>query len=188
MRQPKPPIEPELQGAEGYPHCVGFEADAARLLLANRWAALATLDSDGPSASMVAYASEPDLSSLVLFLSGLSGHTRNLIEEPRVALVISEADPGTGDPQTLARLSVQGTAEVVERTAPEFDRTWQTYVARLPDAAPRIVLGDFSLFRVVVGEARYVGGFAQAGTISAERLSAAALDLDSIPRDPEPSY
>lgn len=153
------------------------ELDAARLVLGHRWAALATLGGDGPSASMVAYSPEPDLSSLVLFLSGLSEHTLNLIREPRVALVISETDPGIGDPQTLARLSVKGTAEMVERTAPEFESVWRTYIARLPDAAPRVVLGDFSLFRVVVGEARYVGGFAQASTIPAERLSAAALDL-----------
>ena len=127
---------------------------------------------------MVAYAAEPDLSSLLLFLSGLSEHTRNLISEPRVSLVISETDSGEGDPQTLARLTVKGTAEKVERSAPDFEDVWRTYVARLPDAAPRIVLGDFSLFRVVVATAHYVGGFAQAGTIPVERLSAAALEIN----------
>jgi hypothetical protein len=86
----------------------------------------------------------------------------------------SETDPRTGDPQRLARVS--GTAEIVERAAPEFEDVWQTYITRLPDAAPRIVLGDFWLFRVVVRDARYVGGFAQAGTISAARLSVAAVD------------
>ncbi len=152
------------------------ELEAARLVLAHRWAALATLGDDGPSASMVAYAPEPGLRNLVLFVSGLSEHTRNLIKEPRAALVISEIDSGTGDPQTLARLSVKGTAAMVERAAPEFDEVWRTYIARLPDAAPRIVLRDFSLFRIVVEEARYVGGFAQAGTIPPARLSAATLD------------
>jgi len=128
---------------------------------------------------MVAYAPEPDLSSLVLFLSGLSAHTRNLLADRRITLVISEDDPGVGDPQTLARVSVRGTAEMVERTAPHFEDVWQTYVGRLPDAAPRIVLGDFWLFRVVVREARYVGGFAEAGTIPAERLTAAAHHSDT---------
>ncbi|MDH3540344.1 MAG: pyridoxamine 5'-phosphate oxidase family protein [Acidimicrobiia bacterium] len=155
-----------------------WELDAARLVLAHRWAALATLGDDGPAASMVAYAPELDLSSLVLFLSGLSHHTGNLIAEPRTALVISESDPGTGDPQTLARLSVKGTAEMVDRSSTAFDGAWQTYVARLPDAAPRIVLGDFSLFRVRLVSAHYVGGFAQAGTIPMGRLSAAALEAN----------
>jgi len=151
----------------------GSELHAARLVMAQRWAALATRGDEWPSASMVAYAPAPDLASLVLFLSSLSQHTRNLIREPRVALVISEPDLGTGDPQTLPRLSIRGTAEVVERSSPEFEEVWRTYVAWLPDAAPRLMLGDFSLFRVVIGEARYVGGFAQARTIPAERLSAA---------------
>ena len=155
-----------------------FELEAARLVKTHRWAALATLGEDGPAASMVAYAPLRDLSSLVLFLSGLSEHTRNLVDEPQISLVISETDPGTGDPQTLARVSITGTAQMIERTSPEFEETWQVYTDRLPDAGPRIVLGDFSLFRVVVKEARYVGGFAQAGTIPIERLTVAALEAE----------
>lgn len=157
----------------------GFELGAARLLMAHRWAALATLGEDGPEASMVAYAPAPDAGSLVLFLSGLSAHTRNLITEPRVSLVISEPDPGDGDPQTLARLSIKGTAGIVERTAPDFESVWHTYVSWLPDAAPRLALGDFALFRIVIHEARYVGGFARAGTIPVQRLAAAAGELES---------
>lgn len=154
-----------------------LETAAARLLLGHRWAALATLGDDGPASSMVAYAPAIDLTSVLMFLSGLSEHTRNLIAHPQVALVVSEADPGSGDPQTLARLSVKGTAEVIERTAPEFETVWRTYVGHLPDAAPRIALGDFFLVRVIMRESRYVGGFAQAGTIPVGRLSAAAIEL-----------
>ncbi|NNC92168.1 MAG: pyridoxamine 5'-phosphate oxidase [Acidimicrobiia bacterium] len=157
----------------------GTELNAVRLVRAQRWAALATLTDEGPSASMVAYAAEPDLSSLLLFLSGLSEHTRNLVNEPRVSLVISETDSGEGDPQTLPRLSVKGAAQVVDRKSPEFEEAWRTYVTRLPAAGPRIVLGDFSLFRVAIASAHYVGGFAQAGTIPPERLAAAAAELDS---------
>ncbi|MBT8194214.1 MAG: pyridoxamine 5'-phosphate oxidase family protein [Acidimicrobiia bacterium] len=153
-----------------------MELDAARMLLGNRWAAMATLGSDGPSASMVAYATEPDLTSLLLFLSGLSEHTRNLLAEPRLSLVISEADPGNDDPQTLARVSIKGTAAKLERTDAEFEAAWRIYLDRLPDAAPRIMLADFSLFRIVLTTVRYVGGFAQAGTIPLDRLSAAAGD------------
>lgn len=157
------------------------ESHAVQLIFGHRWAALATVGNDGPSASMVAYAPAPDVASILLFLSGLSEHTRNLINEPRVALVVSDLDPGTGDPQTLARLSIKGMAEQVDRASPEFDRAWRTYVARFPEAGPRLALADFSLFRIVIGEARYVGGFAQAGTIPAARLSAAALELGEFP-------
>lgn len=153
-----------------------FESEAVQLLMSHRWSALATWGEDGPAASMVAYAPVPDLSSVLLFLSGLAEHTRNLLSEPRVALVVSATDQSVADPQTLARVTMKGTARVVERSSAEFADLWRTYVERLPDAAPRIALGDFLLFRVELSEARYVGGFAQAHTISAERLSAAALE------------
>jgi putative heme iron utilization protein len=155
-----------------------FELEAARLVIDRRWAALATQGDDGyPSASMVAYAWVRDLSNLLVFVSGLSEHTRNLIKEPRVALVISQDDTDTDDPQTLARVSVTGRDEVVERNSPEFADVWQMYIEQLPAAAPRIVLGDFLLIRIVVSEVRYVGGFAQAHTIPAGRLSSAALEF-----------
>ena len=153
-----------------------MERDAVRMLQGNRWAALATLGEDGPTASMVAYAAESDLTSLLLFLSGLSEHTRNLLAEPRVSLVVSEPDSGSGDPQTLARLTVKGTAEQLERTDPNFETAWRTYLDRLPDAAPRIMLADFSLVRITLTTVRFVGGFAQAGTIPVDRLTAAAVD------------
>jgi putative heme iron utilization protein len=153
-------------------------ADAARLITTHRWAAMATIGPDGPAASMVAYAFEPDLRGLVLFLSRLSAHTRNLINDARVALVVSEDDPWTGDAQTLARVSLTGTARHFERTDPEFAPLWRIYEARLPDATPRLALGDFSIFRVVIESARYVGGFARAATIPADRLSAAVVELE----------
>lgn len=156
-----------------------FELEAARLVMNHRWAALATLGPSGPLASMVAYSTNRDVSRVGLFLSSLSEHTRNLVNEPRVSLVVSEIDPGIGDPQTLARVSLRGTAEVVERTSPEFEDVWRSHIDRLPEAAPRLVLGDFSVIQIVVDDAHYVGGFAQASTIPAERLSAAALEFET---------
>ncbi len=126
---------------------------------------------------MVAYAPERGLRSLLLFLSTLSEHTRNLMLEPRVALVISEPDPSIGDPQTLARLSVKGTVHIVERTSPELEAAWRTYVGCFPAAASRRVLGDFFLFRLTIVQARYVAGLGQARTIAAPELSAAGLKL-----------
>src|SRR3990170_6844208 len=72
-----------------------FELHAARLLSAHRWAALATLGRGWPICLDGSYAPEPDPGSLVQFLSSLSERTRNLINERRVSLVISETDPVT---------------------------------------------------------------------------------------------
>jgi putative heme iron utilization protein len=159
------------------PSATPAESAAARLILDGRWAALATSTPDGPLASMVAYAPEPDLRGLFLFLSSLSEHTRNLIRDPRVSLVVTEPDSGTGDPQTVARVGIRGTAGTIDRSEPAFEASWRTYVSRFPHAAPRLGLRDFSLFGIAIEEARYVGGFARAATIPGERLSSAAEQL-----------
>jgi putative heme iron utilization protein len=151
--------------------------DIARLVLKQRWGALATLDSGAPLASMVAYAPERDLGGLLLFLSGLSVHTQNLLADPRASLAVSEPDSGTGDPQTLPRVSLQGAVTVVARESAGFGPAWGIYVERFPDAAPRLELGDFLLFRLAPAEARYVGGFARATRLSGEDLREAARAL-----------
>ena len=83
-----------------------IQIEIARLVLSKRWGALATLNDGAPLASMVAYAPEPEIAGILMFLSGLSAHTRNLLDDPRCSLVVTEADPGKGDPQTLPRVSL----------------------------------------------------------------------------------
>lgn len=151
--------------------------EIARLVLSQRWGALATLNDGAPLASMVAYAPEPGLAGLLLFLSGLSLHTRNLTADPRTSLVVGQPDPGTGDPQTLPRVSLQGRALEISREAQEFGTAWGHYVARFPEAAPRLNLGDFMLLRLIVDEARYVGGFARAVTLDGDELREAGRAL-----------
>jgi putative heme iron utilization protein len=122
---------------------------------------------------MVAYAVEPGLRGLLVFVSMLSEHTRDLLTDPRASLVVSAPDPGEGDPQTLARVSLEGVAHEVSRHDPGFAGAWAVYVGRFPDAAPRIALTDFLL---IPERARYVGGFARAATYTGEELSAALAE------------
>ncbi|MDF1597116.1 MAG: pyridoxamine 5'-phosphate oxidase family protein [Acidimicrobiia bacterium] len=151
--------------------------EAVQLILAGRWAALATTGDRGPLASMVSYAPEPGLQGLLMFLSRLARHTRNLAIEPSASLAISMPDrPDVIDPQTLPRVSVQGPVEPIERADPAFTRAWSIYVERLPTAAPRLQLGDFTLFRLIPEDVRYVGGFAAARTIRGDALRAATVD------------
>lgn len=149
--------------------------EAVRLIRDQRWAALATVDGGVPVASMVAYAPEPELGGLLLFLSGLARHTRSLRAEPRACLVVSEPDPGEGDPQLLPRVSIEGEFVEVPRDGNDFEDLWSLYVGRFPEAAPRLALADFALFRLLPTRIRWVGGFAQAVTLDADRLRKAAL-------------
>jgi len=142
-----------------------------QVLLEQRWAALATLDDAGlPSVSFVAYAPEPDRAGCVVHISRLAAHTRHLLVRPQAALGITEADGGRGDPQLLARVSLQGQVEEIPRGSAEYDAARTRYVARLPQAAQLFGFGDFVLLRLRADTVRYVGGFARAYTLTGEEL------------------
>ena len=147
---------------------------AVQMIRDFRWGALATTSEQGPMASMVSYAVTPNL-DILMFLSRLARHTRNLDDNPVASLVVSGPDrPDVADPQTLPRVSVQGSVVPIPREDPEFESAWNTYVGRFPAAAPRLGLGDFNIYRLVPSEARYVGGFGAARTIKSDALREAA--------------
>lgn len=132
------------------------------LLQGARWGALATLGEEGPLASMVAYRVAPALDAVYLHLSTLAPHTGNLLARGAASLVVSEPDPGSGDPQTLARASVGGAVTEIPRDDPEYLEARARYLERLPDAEPLFGFGDFRLFRLAIERVHYVGGFARA--------------------------
>jgi len=146
----------------------------ARLVRGQRWAALATTTPEGPSASMVAFVAEPDFTGFLLHLSRLAAHTRHLAADARASLVITEQDPGEGDPQLLARLTVTGRVRPIVRDTPEWEAAKARYTARFPESEVRFGFGDFQLLRLVPESSRFVGGFAQARSPRPDDLRAAA--------------
>ncbi|GAB4295151.1 MAG: pyridoxamine 5'-phosphate oxidase family protein [Thiohalomonadaceae bacterium] len=142
-----------------------------RLLRQRRWAALATSAADGsPMASMVAYVPGDNAGCLYLHLSQLAAHTGNLLANGKAALVIGEEDNGSGDPQELARVTLQGQAVVVARDSEEYRHARERYLERLPASAQLFDFPDFLLFRLDVDSARFVGGFAQARRFDSDAL------------------
>lgn len=149
-------------------------ARLTRLLRGQRWACLGTQCDEGPYVSWVAFVAEEDFSALILHLSRLAKHTRNLEADPRVSLALSEADDGQGDPQQLARLTLQGMAAAVPSGHPDYERLKALYLARLPDAGMMFQFPDFSLYRFEPQRGRYVEGFASSHAVNAEKLKAAS--------------
>lgn len=130
-------------------------------------ATLATAVAGQPFAGLVTPAPAPDLSPL-LWLSTLSEHTRHLAADPRCALLFAGAPEGP-NPQTAPRVTVTGLAErVPEAEAAPLKARW---LARHPYAAPYADFADFALWRVRIGGALQVGGFARAERIRAAELA-----------------
>ncbi|HMQ13431.1 MAG TPA: pyridoxamine 5'-phosphate oxidase family protein, partial [Candidatus Competibacter phosphatis] len=121
-----------------------------------------------------AYVPEPDCSGFLLHLSTLSAHTRNLLAHPRAGLTISEPERDDEDPQTLARVTIQGEIATIPRDCPDYQSAALRYQERLPASVPRFAFGDFLLLRLIPVRVRFIGGFARAYTLDYDGLWAAA--------------
>lgn len=143
------------------------QAQALRDLLARQpVAALATLHDGEPAVSMVPCALLPE-GRFVIHVSALASHTADMRAHPEVALLITAPLAAGESPLALPRLSVRGRAEACPAGAPGHDDARTAYLARLPESAELFSFGDFSLFVISVLSARFVGGFAQARSLTA---------------------
>jgi heme iron utilization protein len=147
----------------------------ATLIRSQRVAALGTLREESPFVSMVAYAAEPDFGGFLLHLSRLAAHTRQLLAAPQSSLLICQPDDGRDDPQTLARITLAGTAAPIPAESAAYSAARACYLARLPSATPLFDFPGFMIFRFLPSEARYVGGFGRIYTLTPEHLRQAAL-------------
>ncbi len=70
--------------------------------------------------------------------------------DPRVSLLITEADDRRADPQTLARVSIRGMAEVFPRTHSSYAQVKRNYLERFPEAEQLFSLGDFNIWGILL--------------------------------------
>jgi len=144
------------------------------LLASRRTAALGTLDANDPAqpfVSMVPYALLPAQRGLVIHVSGLAAHTRNLLAHPRVSLMVmaGEAD---GEPvHALPRVTLDSLASVPGRDSPLWSAARTAYLTRFPEAEPMTTLGDFMFVLLTPTSARQVAGFGAARTVDADDLA-----------------
>jgi heme iron utilization protein len=157
------------------------------LLQEQRVAALGTLCEDGaPLVSMVPFAIEPDQACLVIHVSGLATHTRNLQSSPAVSLLVMRAE-AEGEPvHALPRVTLEGRAEVLVPASPAREACRAAYLARFPEAEPMTQLGNFMFMAIHVSAARQVAGFGSARSLDAQQLAqvlAGASDSKRTSRD-----
>jgi putative heme iron utilization protein len=124
-----------------------------KLLREGRSGALATLipGSGDPYCSLVNVATAADGTPLLL-ISRLAIHTKNILADPRVSLMIDERKEG--DPLQGARVMLMGTAAVSDD--PDVRRR---YLDRQPEAEMFAGFADFAFYRVTLKAAHLVAGF-----------------------------
>jgi hypothetical protein len=126
---------------------------AKKLLREGRSGALATLmaGTGDPYCSLVNVATAVDGSPLLL-LSKLALHTKNILADGRVSLMLDERKPG--DPLEGARVMLMGTIAATDDAAA---RT--AYLRRQPEAEMFAGFTDFAVYRIALSRAHLVAGF-----------------------------
>jgi nitroimidazol reductase NimA-like FMN-containing flavoprotein (pyridoxamine 5'-phosphate oxidase superfamily) len=146
------------------------EQTLARLIRETRIATLGTLHEGESNLAMVAYSFAEDFSAFYIHVSKLGKHTPDMENDPHVSLLIAETDDQRADPQTLARVSIRGTAEVLPRTDVGYTDVKNIYLERFPEAEQLFRLGDFNLWKIKPLGGRFVAGFARAFNLVPEVL------------------
>jgi heme iron utilization protein len=150
---------------------------ARSLLRRSRQGALATLmaGSGDPYCSLVNVASHPD-GSPILLISRLAVHTRNILADPRVSLMLDERAPG--DPLEGARIMLAGQAE--EASEGELDTLRRRYLNAHPSAENFANFKDFSFFRIRPSGAHLVAGFGRIVDLKPEQFLTDIADAGAL--------
>jgi putative heme iron utilization protein len=143
-------------------------ADLARSLLRrSRQGALATLmaNSGDPYCSLVNVASHAD-GSPILLISRLALHTKNILADARVSLMLDER--AEGDPLEGSRIMLAGRAE--EASGDQTAILRRRYLNAHPSAEVFVNFNDFSFFRIRPTTAHLVAGFGRIVDLTPEQF------------------
>ncbi len=140
---------------------------AKSLLRRSRQGALATLmaGSGDPYCSLVNVANHPD-GAPILLISRLALHTKNILGDSRVSLMLDER--ASGDPLEGSRIMLAGRAE--EASGDDAAILRRRYLNAHPSAEAFVNFKDFSFFRIQPSGAHLVAGFGRIVDLKSEQF------------------
>ena len=150
---------------------------ARSLLRRSRQGALATLmaGSGAPYCSLVNVASHPD-GSPILLISRLAVHTRNILADPRVSLMLDER--AGGDPLEGSRIMLAGRAE--QAASDDATILRRRYLNAHPSAEAFVDFADFSFFRIRPSGTHLVAGFGRIVDLEPEQFLTDISDAGAV--------
>jgi heme iron utilization protein len=151
---------------------------ARSLLRRSRQGALATLmtRSGDPYCSLVNVASHPD-GSPILLISRLALHTRNILADPRVSLMLDER--AEGDPLEGSRIMLAGRAEEAGG-GDDAAILRRRYLNAHSSAEVFVNFKDFSFFRIRPSGAHLVAGFGRIVDLTPEQFLTDISDAGAL--------
>lgn len=153
---------------------------ARQLMRTARSAALATLDSatGHPFASLVTVATDP-AGRPILLLSRLALHTRNLLQDARVSLLIDDRSASLNeDALGGSRLTLSGRIAAIPRE--EDAEMRRRFLARHPEAEGYAGFTDFDLYLLQPEIGHLVAGFGRINALGGADLLLDLSDAETL--------
>ncbi|MEI8361599.1 MAG: DUF2470 domain-containing protein [Betaproteobacteria bacterium] len=113
----------------------------------------------------------------VILISTIAEHTKNIIANPKVSLLVFSGDD---DLQANARLSIIGEAVRIDKDDVNLRSRYLRY---LPQAASYFEMHDFHFYRIEIAQIRYIAGFGKMGWVSKDQLAPDGIDKTKIATD-----
>lgn len=114
-----------------------------------------------PFGSITPYLVDHD-GSLLILISTLAEHTKNILHDPRVSLITHNQNDA--HIQAQGRVTMVGTAHMIE----DKNSVAIRYLRYFPEAAGYFEMHDFSFYRIVPQTLRFIGGFGKIHWVAAD--------------------
>jgi putative heme iron utilization protein len=101
----------------------------------------------------------------IILISSIAEHTKNIIENPKISLVVFAGDE---DLQANARLTLLGEAKIIDKSDADLRARYLRY---MPQAAGYFDMHDFAFYRIAIQHARYIAGFGKMGWMDEQALN-----------------
>ena len=144
----------------------------ARLIENMRSLQLSTVDTDGiPYCGYTPFLHQAP-NNFYIFVSQLAAHTRHLLANPTVAIMIIADEQSTSQIFARTRVTYICKAERLAPECPDYDSILDAYELRHGKTAGMLrQLSDFVLFQLQPVSGQFVMGFGKAYTLTGENLS-----------------
>ena len=142
--------------------------EARKLLRSANYGVMATISvhvAGYPFGSHMPYCMDDD-GSLLVYISTLAQHTKNLDANPKCSITI--INPNYTHIQNSQRLTYIG--EGTRVSDEDFENAYETYVRYFPKATRYKEMHDFHIYRINPVKIRYIGGFGKIFWIEVNEL------------------
>ena len=110
----------------------------------------------------------------VILISNIAEHTKNIIANPKVSLLVFA---GMKDLQANARLTLLGEAVKINKEDADLRARYLRYI---PQAAGYFDMHDFAFYRIRITQARYIAGFGKMSWMAGIDMTPPANQLAAV--------